>query len=331
VFSPPRFFAVPMNPSVTIADLRAAETRIRGMVRRTPVLTSSTLDERAGARLFFKCENLQKAGVFKARGAHNAVFALSDGEAASGVLTHSSGNHGAALALAARRRGIPAHIVVPEGAAAIKVEAIRRYGGRVVFCAPTLAARAAAAARIHEETGARLIHPYDNPLIVAGQGTAALELLEEVPDLQAVIAPVGGGGLLSGTAIAAKSLSPTVRVFGAEPDGADDAARSLRAGRLIPQDDPRTIADGLRTSLGEITFPLLQRWLDDVITVSEESIVEAMLLVWQVMKIIIEPSSAVAVAAVLKADGPLQGLRVGVILSGGNVDLTRLPWTNSRG
>jgi threonine dehydratase len=318
-----------MNPTVTIADLRAAEVRIRGMIRRTPVLTSGTLDERAGARLFFKCENFQKAGVFKARGAHNAVFALSDAEAAPGVLTHSSGNHGAALALAARRRGIPAHIVVPEGASAIKVESIRRYGGRVVFCAPTLAGREAAAARIQKETGARLIHPYDNPLIVAGQGTAALELLEEAPDLEAVIAPVGGGGLLSGTAIAAKSLSPGVRVFGAEPGGADDAARSLHAGRLIPQDDPQTMADGLRTSLGEITFPLLQRWLDDVITVSEESIVEAMLLVWQVMKIIIEPSSAVAVAAVLKADGPLRGLRVGVILSGGNVDLNRLPWPNS--
>lgn len=319
----------PMSQPVTLEHIRTAEARIQGMIRRTPVLTSSTLDERAGARLFFKCENFQIAGAFKARGAHNAVFALSELEAASGVLTHSSGNHGAALSLAARRRGIPAHIVVPEGASAFKVEAIRRYGGRVIFCPPTLAEREAAAARVQRETGAQLIHPYDNPMIIAGQGTAALELFEEVPDLQAVIAPVGGGGLLSGTAIASKGVNPSVRVFGAEPAGADDAARSLHAGKFIPQGDPRTVADGLRSSLGQITFPLLQQWVEDVITVSEESIAEAMQLVWQVMKIVIEPSSAVAVAAVLKDAGTLRGLRVGVILSGGNVDLRRLPWPNT--
>jgi threonine dehydratase len=315
-----------MGHSVTFDDLRAAEARIRDLVRRTPVLTSAVLDERSGARLFFKCENFQQAGVFKARGAHNAVFALSDRDAAAGVLTHSSGNHGAALSLAARRRGIPAYIVVPQGASAAKVEAIRRYGGRITSCPATLADREAAAARIQSETGARLVHPYDDPLIVAGQGTAALELLAEVADLEAVVAPVGGGGLLSGTALAAKGLNPRLRVFGAEPAGADDAARSLAAGRLVPQDNPRTIADGLRTSLGQITFPILRDHLEGVMTVSEEAIVEAMRLVWQVMKIVIEPSSAVPVAALLQPDHPLRGRRVGVILSGGNVDLDRLPW-----
>ncbi|HVW22828.1 MAG TPA: pyridoxal-phosphate dependent enzyme [Opitutaceae bacterium] len=315
-----------MGPSVTFDDVRAAEARIRGLVRRTPVLTSSVLDERAGARLFFKCENFQKAGVFKARGAHNAVFALSEDEAAAGVLTHSSGNHGAALSLAARRRGIPAHIVVPEGASAAKVEAIRRYGGQVTFSPATLPGREAAAARIRGETGARLVHPYDDPLIIAGQGTAALELLAEVPGLEAVVAPVGGGGLLSGTALAAKGLDPRLRVFGAEPAGADDAARSLAAGRFIPQENPRTIADGLRTSLGQLTFPILRERLEGVLTVPEDEIVEAMRLAWQVMKIVIEPSSAVPLAALLGSGSPLRGRRVGVILSGGNVDLDRLPW-----
>jgi threonine dehydratase len=315
-----------MGHPVTLEDIRAAQARIRDHIRQTPVLTSATLDERSGSRLFFKCENFQQAGVFKARGAHNAVFALPEREAAAGVLTHSSGNHGAALSLAARRRGIPAHIVVPAGASAAKMEAIRRYGGRITVCPATLAEREAAAARIREETGAQLVHPYDDPLIVAGQGTAALELLAEVPDLEAVMAPVGGGGLLSGTALAAKGLRPAMKVYGAEPAGADDAARSLAAGRLLPQDNPRTIADGLRTSLGRITFPILRDHLEGILTVSEEEIVEALRLVWQVMKIVIEPSSAVPVAAVLRPGGPLRGRRVGIILSGGNVDLDRLPW-----
>ena len=290
------------------------------------MVTSRSLDALCGARLFFKCENLQRAGVFKARGAHNAVLALSDEEARGGVLTHSSGNHGAALALAARVRRIPAYIVVPENALPSKIDNIRRYGGRIEFCPPTLAAREAAAARIQSETGARLIHAYNDPWVIAGQGTAALELLEDHPDLDAIVAPVGGGGLLSGTAIAAKGLKPEISVLGAEPAGADDAARSLQAGRLMPQTNPRTLADGLRTSLGDLTFPLIRQQVDAIVTVSEAALGENMQLVWSILKLVIEPSSAVAVAAVFQAKESLQGKRVGVILSGGNVDLDRLPW-----
>jgi len=317
-----------MAPPV-LADIRAARERIAPYIHRTPVLTSSELDAMAGARLFFKCENFQKSGAFKARGAHNAVFALSDNEAANGVLTHSSGNHGAAVALAARRRGIPAHIVVPENALPGKVAAIRRYGGQVVFCAPTLAAREAAAASVAGSIGARLVHPYDDPWVIAGQGTAAIELLEEIPDLHLVMTPLGGGGLLSGTAIAVKGLNAAIRVLGAEPSGADDGARSLRAGRIIPQTDPKTIADGLRSSLGEITFAVLRRELEEIVTVSEESIVDAMRLVWQVMKIVIEPSAAVVVAAAMARSKAIAGRRVGLILSGGNVDLAMLPWSRA--
>jgi threonine dehydratase len=310
----------------TLEDVRAARSRIARYVHRTPVVTSRSLDALCGARLFFKCENLQRAGVFKARGAHNAVLALSDEEARGGVLTHSSGNHGAALALAARVRRIPAYIVVPENALPSKIDNIRRYGGRIEFCPPTLAAREAAAARIQSETGARLIHAYNDPWVIAGQGTAALELLEDHPDLDAIVAPVGGGGLLSGTAIAAKGLKPEISVLGAEPAGADDAARSLQAGRLMPQTNPRTLADGLRTSLGDLTFPLIRQQVDAIVTVSEAALGENMQLVWSILKLVIEPSSAVAVAAVFQAKESLQGKRVGVILSGGNVDLDRLPW-----
>jgi threonine dehydratase len=311
----------------TLEEVRAARSRIERHVHRTPVLTSRSLDVRSGARLFFKCENLQRAGVFKARGAHNAVLALSAAEARGGVLTHSSGNHGAALALAAGARKIPAYIVVPENALQSKIDNIRRYGGLIEFCPPVLSEREAAAARIQSKTGARLIHAYNDPWVIAGQGTAALELLEDHPDLEVIVAPVGGGGLLSGTAIAAKGLRPTIRVLGAEPVGADDAARSLRAGKLIPQTHPQTIADGLRTSLGDLTFPLIQQHVDSIVTVSEAAIVETMQLVWSILKLVIEPSSAVAVAAVFQARASLQGKRVGIILSGGNVDLGKLPWT----
>ena len=243
-------------PSCTLDDIRAAGARIEPYVHRTPVLSSRTLDELASARLFFKCENFQRAGVFKARGAFNAVFALSESEAQLGVVTHSSGNHGAALALAARTRGIPAVIVVPKNALKGKIENISRYGARIEFCEPNLADREITMVRVQRQTGARPVLPFNDPFVIAGQGTATLELVGEIPNLDAVFAPVGGGGLLSGTAVAAKGLKPGIRVFGAEPSGADDAARSLREGRLIDQTDPRTIADGLRTSLGSLTFPL---------------------------------------------------------------------------
>jgi threonine dehydratase len=313
-------------PALTLEHIRAAHERIRPFIHRTPVMTSASLDALAGARLYFKCENFQRTGAFKARGAHNAVFSLTDAEAGRGVVTHSSGNHGAALALAARNRGIPAYVVVPETAAQIKKAAVARLGARVTLCAPTLAAREDAARRIVAETGASLVHPYDDLRVIAGQGTSALELLEDASDLDAVIAPVGGGGQLAGIAVAVKGLRPATRVVGAEPAQADDASRSLRAGRIIPAGDPQTIADGLRSSLGERSFTLIRSHVDDILTVSERAIVEAMRLVFERLKIVIEPSAAVPVAALLDRSSRLRGLRVGVIVSGGNVDLDRLPW-----
>ena len=312
----------------TLADVHAAARRIDGIARRTPVETSRTLDKLAGRELFFKCENLQRIGAFKIRGAANMIGNLGDEAAARGVVTQSSGNHGQAVALAAALRGIPAHVVMPETAAAVKRRAVAGYGARVVLCEPTLPAREAAAARLLAETGAAYVPPYDHPEIVAGQATATLELLVQVAGLEAVVAPVGGGGLVSGACVVAAAADPAIRVFAAEPLGADDAARSLAAGRLIPQTGPKTIADGLLTSLGELTWAILSRGLDRVLTVSEEQIVAAMRLVWERMKLVIEPSAAVAVAAVLGDEfRALDGLgRVGVILSGGNVDLDRLPW-----
>ena len=313
-------------PPPDFAAVRAASERIAPYVRRTPVLTSRSLDAIGGARLYFKCENFQKAGAFKARGAHNAVFALPERQAAAGVVTHSSGNHGAALALAARRRGIPAHVVVPRDALAAKVESIRRYGGRVVFCEPTQADRAAVAARVQAETGAHLVHPFDNPWVIAGQGTAALELCTDFPGLDDVVAPVGGGGLIGGTALAAQGLNPRIRVTGAEPAAADDAALSLAAGRIVRQAGRPTVADGLRANLAERTFALLRERVDAVLTVSEGQIVQAMRLSWEVLKILVEPSSAVALAAVLANRERFEGRRVGIIVTGGNVDLDHLPW-----
>jgi threonine dehydratase len=290
------------------------------------VLTSATLDALCGAQLFFKCENFQKIGAFKARGATNAVFALTDAEAANGVATHSSGNHAAALARAARLRGIPAHIVMPSNAPKTKIESVRRNGGIIVFCEPTLVAREAACAKVIAETGARLVHPFDDYAVMAGQGTATLELLEQAPDLDLIIVPVGGGGLLCGTAVAAKGARPGIRVIAAEPAGADDAARSVAAGRLIPLEQAATIADGLRTSLSARTFPLIQQQVDGIVTVSEESIVAAMRRIWEVLKIIIEPSCAVPYAAIMEQKIDVSGKRVGIILTGGNVDLDALPW-----
>ncbi|MBC7366847.1 MAG: pyridoxal-phosphate dependent enzyme [Undibacterium sp.] len=313
-------------PTLTLADIRAAHTRIADKIHRTPILTSATLDALCGGQLFFKCENFQKIGAFKARGAANAVFSLTDAEAARGVATHSSGNHAAALARAARLRGIPAHIVMPSNAPKAKVESVRRNGGIIIFCEPTLAAREAACAEVIAETGARLVHPYNDYAVMAGQGTATLELLEQAPNLDLIIAPVGGGGLLSGTAVAAKGAKPGIRVIAAEPAAADDAARSFAAGHIIPLDKTTTIADGLPTSLGERNFPLIQQHVDGIVTVSEESIVAAMRRIWEVLKIIIEPSCAVPYAAIMEKKIDVTGQRVGLILTGGNVDLDALPW-----
>jgi len=316
-----------MNATLTLADIRAAHARIADKIHRTPVLTSATLDAFCGGQLFFKCENFQKIGAFKARGAANAVFSLTEAEAARGVATHSSGNHAAALARAARLRGIAAHIVMPSNAPKAKVESVRRNGGIVIFCEPTVTAREAACAQVIAETGARLVHPYNDYAVMAGQGTATLELLEQAPELDLVIAPVGGGGLLCGTAVAAKGVRPGIRVIAAEPAGADDAARSFAAGHIIPLEKPSTIADGLRTSLGERNFPLIQQHVDGVVTVSEDSIVAAMRRIWEVLKIIIEPSCAVPYAAIMENKIDVTGKRVGIILTGGNVDLDALPWT----
>jgi threonine dehydratase/serine racemase len=314
-----------------LEDVRTAANRLAGHAHRTPVLTCATLDRLAGRALFLKCENFQKAGAFKFRGACNAVLRLDAQAAARGVVTHSSGNHAQALALAARRRGIPAHVVMPSNASPVKRRAVEEYGGRVIECEPTLAAREATAAAVLAETGGTLIPPYDHPDIIAGQGTVALELLEQAGPLDAVVAPVGGGGLVGGICVAVAGLAPGVKVFAAEPSGADDAARSRAAGKLIPQTEPRTIADGLLTSLGELTWPLLRDRVERVVTVSEEEIIAAMRLAWERAKLLIEPSAAVALAAVLSAEfRALPGLaRVGVVLSGGNVNLDRLPWSAS--
>jgi threonine dehydratase len=312
----------------TLTEILQTATRIQPYAHRTPVMTCASLNQKVGAQVFLKCENLQKVGAFKFRGACNAVFSLPENEAARGVVTHSSGNHGQALALAARLRGIPAYIVMPHNAPAVKKAAVAGYGGKITFCEPTLESRESTLAQVLARTGATMVHPYNNYQVIAGQGTAALELLQEVPDLEVIIAPVGGGGLLSGTSIAATELSSRIRVIAAEPEQADDAFRSLASGQIIPSVNPQTIADGLRTSLGDLTFPIIQKHVEQVVTVSESGIVAAMRFVWERVKIIIEPSAAVAVGALWENKIDLTGLSVGVILSGGNVDLDRLPWSN---
>lgn len=319
--------AKPAPERLTLAAIRAAHERIRERIHRTPVLTSSTLDEHSGGALFFKCENMQKGGAFKARGATNAVFSLTDAEAARGVATHSSGNHAAALSRAAQLRGIPAYIVMPNNVPKAKRAAVERLGGKVVFCEPTIAAREAAAAKIIADTGATLIHPYDDLRVMAGQGTATLELLEQVPELDTLTCPIGGGGLISGTAVAALALKPGIRVIGAEPAGADDAFRSYKAGKRIPLTQANTIADGLRGSLSDRTFMEIRSHVADVVTVSEEAIVAAMRSIWEVLKIVIEPSAAVPYAAVIEKKIDVRGRRVGIILTGGNLDLDSLPWS----
>jgi threonine dehydratase len=311
---------------LTLEQIREAHLRIKDKINRTPVMTSHTFDAASKAALFFKCENFQKGGAFKARGATNAVFSLSEAQVRNGVATHSSGNHGAALARAAQLRGVAAHVVMPDSAPKAKRESVERYGGHVVFCASTLEAREQTLERVLAQTGASLVHPYNDLRVMAGQGTTAVELIESVPDLDILLCPVGGGGLLSGVAVAAKSLNPSIRVIGVEPAAADDAAQSLRAGRIIPSVNARTIADGLRSSLGDKTFPEIQRHVDGIVTVSEESIVSGMRRIWEIMKIVVEPSGAVAYAALVEANVDVGNKRVGLVLTGGNLDLDSLPW-----
>lgn len=310
----------------TIEDITMASERIAPFVHRTPVLTCRALNQMSGAEIFFKCENFQKAGVFKTRGATNAVFTLGDEEVSKGVATHSSGNHAAALALAASWRGIKAQVVMPRNARRVKIDAVKGYGAEIVFCEPTLEAREITLADVVERTGASFVHPYNDHRVISGQGTAALELCGDIPDLDVIMTPVGGGGLLSGTAIAVSAISPKTNVIAAEPEGADDAYRSFYSGKLVPSENPDTIADGLLTSLGDLTFPIIRKYVKDIVTVSEEGIVSAMRAVWERMKIMIEPSAAVPVAALLSDRMYVAEKRIGVILSGGNVDLENLPW-----
>ncbi len=310
----------------TFADVLAARDRIARHIHRTPVLTSRMLNEMAGAELFFKCENLQKAGAFKARGASNAVFGLSDEQAARGVATHSSGNHGTCLSYAAGRRGIPCTVVMPRTAPQAKKDAVMGYGGRVVECEPSTSSREAVFAEVVAETGAEFVHPYNDRRVIAGQGTCALELADQVEGLDAVIAPIGGGGMVSGTCLTLSQIAPRVRIYAGEPEQADDAARSLKAGYIIADDAPETIADGLKVPLKDLTWHFVRNHVADILTVSEAEIIAAMELIWKRLKIVMEPSSAVPLAAVLKNPELFAGQRVGIIITGGNVDLKKLPW-----
>jgi threonine dehydratase len=309
-----------------IEAIRTARRRISPRIHRTPVITSESLDEMAGAPLFFKCENLQKTGSFKIRGATNAVFSLTDEVAKQGVVAPSSGNHGAALALAARWRGIPAWIIMPSNTSTVKLRAVEAYGGKITLCEPNVASREATAAAIVQQTGAHLVHPYNDVRVIAGQGTAALELLEEVPDLDFIVTPASGGGLLSGTAIAAKSLRPGIVVVGSEPRNADDAYRSMASGKIEPGSPNETMADGLRATLCPLTFSILKEHVDRISLVEEEEITSTMLLLWERLKLVVEPSGAVAAAPALLGRIGAHGRKVGIILSGGNLDLRKLPF-----
>jgi threonine dehydratase len=322
------FVSDPTHPPeipIRIEQIRDAADRLRGLAHRTPVLTCSALDQRVGASVFLKCENFQRIGAFKFRGAMNAILQLSDDERRAGVVTHSSGNHAQALALAAKLAGVPACVVMPHTAPAIKRQATEGHGARVVSCEPTVESREATVARLIDEQGYTLVHPYDDWRVIAGAGTAALELIEEAGPLRVVMAPIGGGGLMAGTCLATAGASPGTRLVGAEPSRADDARRSLELGQIQPSDDPRTVADGLRTSLGPRPFAVLSRHLERIVTVEESEILEAMRFIWERLNIIIEPSCAVPVAALLADRVPeIRGERVGVILTGGNVDLDPL-------
>ncbi|EYD74265.1 Threonine dehydratase, catabolic [Rubellimicrobium mesophilum DSM 19309] len=303
-----------------------AHERIRPHIHRTPVLTSSVLNRLTGAELFFKCENFQKAGAFKVRGASNAVFGLSDAEAARGVATHSSGNHALSLSYAAGRRGIPCHVVMPRTAPQAKKDAVRGYGGVITECEPSTSSREEVFAKVQSETGADFVHPYNDPRVIAGQATCSRELLEQVEGLDAIVAPIGGGGMVSGTCLTLSSIAPNVKVYAAEPEQADDAARSFRAGHIIADDAPSTVADGLKVPLKDLTWHFVSRHVTDILTASEQEIVDAMRLTWARLKIVMEPSSAVPLATILKNPELFRGQRVGVVVTGGNVDLDRLPW-----
>jgi len=309
-----------------VEDIVNAFERIKTLVHYTPVMTCEAINKMTGAELFFKCENFQKVGAFKYRGATNAVLQLNSDQKARGVTTHSSGNHAAALALAAAKNGVKAHIVMPDNAPEIKKKAVAAYGGEITFCEGTLKAREEMVAVVQKKTGATLIHPYNQFDVICGQGTASLELLQQIPDLNIIMAPVGGGGLLSGTATYVKGSHPHIEVIAGEPEMANDAFQSFKQGQLIPVENPQTVADGLRTSLGHITFEIISKKVDDIYTVSEESIVKAMRLVWERMKIIIEPSSAVPLAVVLENELKFKDKKIGIIFTGGNVDLENLPF-----
>jgi threonine dehydratase len=310
-----------MKIPINISHIKKAHARIKPFIHRTPVLSSENINKIVGSNVYFKCENFQKVGAFKARGANNAVLSLSQKELEKGVATHSSGNHAAALALAAKRQNIKAYIVMPRTAPQVKIDAVKGYGGEIVFCEPTLAARESTLEEVVKKTGATFVHPYDNYNIIAGQGTAALELLEQAPDLDLVMAPIGGGGLMSGTALTVSAMSPKSKIIGVEPAGADDALRSFQQRKIIPSVNPKTIADGLLTSLSDKTFQIITKHVHEILTVKEESIVQAMRLIWERMKIVVEPSSAVPFAAVLEHDLGNQFKKIGIIISGGNVNL----------
>ena len=310
----------------TLSDIQSAHSRIKPFIHQTPVLTSQQLNKLFGCELFFKCENFQKVGAFKFRGATNAILSLNEDQKQRGVVTHSSGNHAAALSLAAGMNGVKAFIVMPETAPEVKKNAVKGYGAEITFCKPTLQAREETAQKIIDRTGATLVHPYDNFNVICGQGTASLELLNEVPDLQIVAAPIGGGGLMSGTSTAIKSINDKIKVIGAEPLNASDARESFRTGRIIPSINPVTIADGLLTSLSELTFTIIRKNVDDIFTAREETIIECMLLVWERMKIVIEPSSATVLAIVKENPEFFRGKKTGLIISGGNVDFRKLPF-----
>ena len=312
----------------TLDDMLAAHQRVKPHIHRTPVLTSTFLNAHSGAQLFFKCENFQKAGVFKARGASNAVFGLSDEMLEKGVATHSSGNHALSLSYAAGRRGIPCHVVMPSTAPQAKKDAVKGYGGIITECEPSTSSRESVFARVQAETGAEFVHPYNDPRVIAGQGTCSAELIEQVENLDAVIAPIGGGGMVSGTCLTLSNLAPDIKIYAAEPDQADDAARSFRAGHIIADDAPNTVADGLKVPLKDLTWHFVSNRVTDILTCSEQEIIDAMKLIWKRMKIVMEPSSAVPLACILKNKNVFAGKRVGVIITGGNVDLDLLPWLN---
>ncbi len=309
-----------------LTDVLAARALIEPHIHRTPVLTSTFINGLAGAELFFKCENLQKAGAFKARGASNAVFGLNDEQAKKGVATHSSGNHGTCLSYAAGRRGIPCTVVMPRTAPQAKKDAVRGYGGRVVECEPSTSSREAVFAEVVAETGAEFVHPYNDHRVIAGQATCSAELIEQVDGLDAVVAPIGGGGMVSGSCLTLSNLAPGVKIYAAEPEQADDAYRSFKAGRIIADDAPETVADGLKVPLKELTWHFVKNNVTDILTASEQEIVDAMKLIWKRMKIVMEPSSAVPLATILKNPDVFAGKRFGVIVTGGNVDLDKLPW-----